>query len=395
MGTQTMTEWTPEALEYLEGYLQQVRALARQAGEDPEEVVGGLREHIVHKVEETAPSLASIDQLRRALAGVGSPEEILSVKPEVREFKRTVSPAPLERPRAMSATPPDYQARAATRRFPIVSCAVAAILVPVLFIGSVFLWLLSMRLDAEKKTMRLAAEKQMAAILQVISAQENEYLKNGKHDADGDGKPDYATLDQMKAAGHQLGLDAGNTKGAYLVSLKVINSSEEGGPWFTCTASPLLKGELTQMLVDPTGEIHENTFESIELNASKGDLDESAAVAALETIAAAQRRLFEQGGKDYDGDKRPDYAPNIEELHLNGAFTVYSETNIDLKNPSRAGGFMIHIDAIGSAEPGGPSFVCSAIPPVESGFSRRIVKIDHTGKLYFDLRPATEMPRDK
>lgn len=73
-----MAEWTPEATEYLEGYLKQVRALARGTGEDGDDVAAGLREHIVEKTEREAGPLITLEVLRRVLAVVGTPETIVA-----------------------------------------------------------------------------------------------------------------------------------------------------------------------------------------------------------------------------------------------------------------------------------------------------------------------------
>ncbi|MDZ4859398.1 MAG: DUF1559 domain-containing protein [Candidatus Hydrogenedentes bacterium] len=72
-----MAEWTPEATEFLDGYLKQVRALAKSSGEDAEEIVSGLRDHIATKVEQESGSLITLNILRQTLAAVGSPESIV------------------------------------------------------------------------------------------------------------------------------------------------------------------------------------------------------------------------------------------------------------------------------------------------------------------------------
>jgi hypothetical protein len=72
-----MTEWTPEATEYLEGYLQMVGSLARAQGD---EITAGLREYVRTKLEESAGPTITLDALRRVLAEVGSPEQILAME---------------------------------------------------------------------------------------------------------------------------------------------------------------------------------------------------------------------------------------------------------------------------------------------------------------------------
>ncbi len=75
-----MTQWTDESKRHLEEYLERVADLCRQAGDDPEEVVSGLREHIEAEVEkECGTSLVTQGELRKVLAATGTPEEIVGV----------------------------------------------------------------------------------------------------------------------------------------------------------------------------------------------------------------------------------------------------------------------------------------------------------------------------
>jgi prepilin-type processing-associated H-X9-DG protein len=73
-----MAEWTSDAKEYLEGYLRQVAALARSQGDDGDDIAAGLREHITNEVEADASSLVTVEQLRKTLASVGTPEQVVS-----------------------------------------------------------------------------------------------------------------------------------------------------------------------------------------------------------------------------------------------------------------------------------------------------------------------------
>ena len=72
-----MAEWTPEAREYLDGYLKQVCALARGAGEDGDDIAAGLRDHVTAKTVDEAGPLVTLEVLRRILAEIGSPEAII------------------------------------------------------------------------------------------------------------------------------------------------------------------------------------------------------------------------------------------------------------------------------------------------------------------------------
>ncbi|GMV92879.1 MAG: hypothetical protein AMXMBFR82_26570 [Candidatus Hydrogenedentota bacterium] len=73
-----MAEWTSDANEYLEGYLRQVAALARSQGDDGEDIAAGLREHITNEAEADATSLVTVEQIRKIVASVGTPEQVVS-----------------------------------------------------------------------------------------------------------------------------------------------------------------------------------------------------------------------------------------------------------------------------------------------------------------------------
>ncbi|MCC6155276.1 MAG: DUF1559 domain-containing protein [Candidatus Hydrogenedentes bacterium] len=116
-----MAEWTPEATDYLDGYLKQVRALARGTGEDGDEIASGLREHIIEKTERESGPLVTLDVLRRALAEVGTPEVIVGdpaswktqAKSDVKENAPTYSRPPTAPPVVPPVPPParDYSGR--------------------------------------------------------------------------------------------------------------------------------------------------------------------------------------------------------------------------------------------------------------------------------------------
>ena len=71
-----MAEWTQDAKEYLEGYLLQTAALARSRNDDVDEIVDELRNHILIETEKEAGSVVSLDQLRKVLATLGTPEQV-------------------------------------------------------------------------------------------------------------------------------------------------------------------------------------------------------------------------------------------------------------------------------------------------------------------------------
>ncbi len=88
-----MTEWTPDASEYLEGYLNQVSALARNQGDDAEEIVSGLRDHVAHEVGFTTGVPVNIDTLFDVLAAIGTPEQVASSETPLGSLSQPVAPA--------------------------------------------------------------------------------------------------------------------------------------------------------------------------------------------------------------------------------------------------------------------------------------------------------------
>ncbi|NUM56065.1 MAG: ankyrin repeat domain-containing protein [Candidatus Hydrogenedentes bacterium] len=71
-----MKTWTDEAKAYTDRYLRQVRVLLEGGGADAHEVVEDLQRHI-HEQAQNAPQVViTIDDAKRVVAGMGSPEEV-------------------------------------------------------------------------------------------------------------------------------------------------------------------------------------------------------------------------------------------------------------------------------------------------------------------------------
>ena len=71
-----MTTWSDEAKQYFEGYLWQVTALLQTTGDDARETVEDLRQHIINKTEEAAGTIVTLDDIRKVLAVVGTPDQV-------------------------------------------------------------------------------------------------------------------------------------------------------------------------------------------------------------------------------------------------------------------------------------------------------------------------------
>jgi len=95
-----MAEWTPESRDYLEGYLRQVSALARQQGDDADEILSELRGHIQREAEDAAGVMVTLDALRKTLSGIGTPEQVTGVEAALMPWREKLraaeekSPAP-------------------------------------------------------------------------------------------------------------------------------------------------------------------------------------------------------------------------------------------------------------------------------------------------------------
>ncbi|PCJ64740.1 MAG: hypothetical protein COA73_03405 [Candidatus Hydrogenedentota bacterium] len=75
-----MAVWTQDATDYLEGYLEQVAALARHQGDDVEDIITGLRDHIHCEVENNTNETVDIDVLMNVLTTIGTPKEVASLE---------------------------------------------------------------------------------------------------------------------------------------------------------------------------------------------------------------------------------------------------------------------------------------------------------------------------
>jgi hypothetical protein len=74
-----MTGWTNEATEYLEGYLKQVALLARHQGDDADDIVNGLRDHIEQEVKNATDGNVDLQILLSVLDTIGSPQEVAAL----------------------------------------------------------------------------------------------------------------------------------------------------------------------------------------------------------------------------------------------------------------------------------------------------------------------------
>ena len=94
-----MAEWTGEATEYLDGYLGRVAVLLRRQGDNSEEVVAGMRDHILNELASEGGETISLDRLLQVVSDLGTPEEVASPDslppglPAATKIPRTEMPA--------------------------------------------------------------------------------------------------------------------------------------------------------------------------------------------------------------------------------------------------------------------------------------------------------------
>ncbi|MFA6240500.1 MAG: VIT domain-containing protein, partial [Candidatus Hydrogenedentales bacterium] len=74
-----MTEWTPEAKQRLDDYLNHVDRLSRSMGDDATEIVEGLRAHITTEAEAHSGTLVTLEHLEQTLSATGTPQQVLGL----------------------------------------------------------------------------------------------------------------------------------------------------------------------------------------------------------------------------------------------------------------------------------------------------------------------------
>ena len=89
-----MNNWTAETRQALDDYLAEVERLALSKGDDAQEIVSGLREHIIQEAGDEAGDVVSMAQLERILARVGMPQKVMEIDPLGARTAQETGPAP-------------------------------------------------------------------------------------------------------------------------------------------------------------------------------------------------------------------------------------------------------------------------------------------------------------
>ncbi|GMV92880.1 MAG: hypothetical protein AMXMBFR82_26580 [Candidatus Hydrogenedentota bacterium] len=255
-----MAEWTPEAQDYLDGYLRQVSALGRGQGDDATDIVDDLREHITTEVEAESGSLVTLDALRKTMAAVGTPEQVLS--PEFSLFKLSSG---TQQPRAAVQDAP--QPRRGRSSCAIVAMILLAFAVIVAIFVPIMILLLRFSsysayeiVPATEVDMETGYPVAVLDRMKAIAAAQQDLRQRGALDSDGDGTPDYGTMrDIIDEISLPFELDArGNVLVEdYVFRVVTTPSGEPGGPRFVCTVRPPAEemGIRQWAQIDQTGEL--------------------------------------------------------------------------------------------------------------------------------------------
>ncbi len=263
-----MAEWTPEAQDYLDGYLRQVSALGRGQGDDASDIVDDLREHITTEVEAESGSLVTLDALRKTMAAVGTPEQVLST-----EFSLFKLSSGTQQPRAAVQDAPQMRRGrsgcAIVAMILLAFAAIVAIFVPIMILLLRF-WSYSAYeiVPATEVDVETGYPVPVIDRMKAIAAAQQDFRQRGALDSDGDGTPDYGTLrDIIDEIDLPLERDASGLVSnepletllveGYVFRLQTTPSGAEGGPAFVCTVRPPAEemGVRQWAQIDETGEL--------------------------------------------------------------------------------------------------------------------------------------------
>ncbi len=323
-----MSEWTPEAQEYLDGYLAQVRALARQGGEDADELTAELREHIEREAEESTGSVVTLDHLRKVLAAVGTPEQTASADsllarrdtdPSVRD--EGLSPqisATSERQTAYSEIQAPPSATRGRSRSGCWAALVGMFLFALLWIA-VWAFAANFQWSQMKKGKTYADEKAVVKALQDIHVGEKRYLEEKSEDSDGDGVSDYGSLADLFEHGLIKEDYAGETHYNHIFNVSLTPSTKTGTPSFVCEATPMFQEYARVFSIDETGKVQTTSLskgeEPLAARQFTNDRAEMWATTALQDVLNAEKIYLRTTAKDKDNDGIPDYA-TVADLQL-------------------------------------------------------------------------------
>ncbi|HIJ64402.1 MAG TPA: hypothetical protein HPP77_00520 [Candidatus Hydrogenedentes bacterium] len=242
-----MAEWTHEAQDYVDGYLAQVAALARHRRDDADAFVTQLRDRITRETEASGGALIALDQLRKTLAGIGTPEQAAGIetaqpaaRPSAPQFQGAPVPPPMAPP-SPSASMPVWI---------IVVVLVAVGVVVLVFFGSI---VAAIAIPNVLRARISANESAAIRSLRTLAAAQTQH-----HAATGAYATDIAELHDPSAIQNQF-IDATLAAGAKSGYTFQVTSEDPETSW-EATATPLApaKSGIRTFSIDESGIILSN-----------------------------------------------------------------------------------------------------------------------------------------
>lgn len=246
-----MAEWHASAREYLDGYLQQVAALAQTQGDDPEEITQGLRAHVEAALDEQEGPV-SVEHLRGVLAELGTPEEVLESPPPM---DGAVKAAKRVEPKTQVMRQP---ASKSCLYWSAAGClGLVAAIVAVGILSTIAAIVLPNLSRARQQAENARTEKQVIEDLNSIYLSQQEYLQ--KQRRKGNTQPVYTgNFQELLGNGWRdklHGLEENpHTRVRYAWRLETTGAPED--PGFKATATPVdPNAGLRTYSIDETGQI--------------------------------------------------------------------------------------------------------------------------------------------
>mgnify|MGYP006279877443 CR=1 FL=1 len=166
-----MAEWSPEARQFLESYLEQVRLLAQAQG-DTAQRIEEIQQRLANQAEQTSAGIVGLAEVQRALDAVGTPAEAFASGAVPRQ---TAAPPPPPPP------PPQYTPPARSGTSPVVwavlGCGCLAVLLVVMSIlAAILLPALARARESARRASCQGNLKQAALVLKIYAEDQEDGL---------------------------------------------------------------------------------------------------------------------------------------------------------------------------------------------------------------------------
>ncbi len=256
-------EWEPDAREFFEGYLKQVAALARAQGDDPEEIVQGLRAHVESELAVEGGGQGTLEALRSVLETLGRPEAVLE-SPPAAKWDASIQPLTGNKTATPSSRKTAGQSTGRSCLFygAVMFVALCIAIVAIVIVGAVSIFGVRTAKRAE-----IQGQDIQHACISIQEAEEHyRSYRPGWTDKDGDRISDYGTLKEL-AAQKLISEDLvdGLAYGCNFV-LTLVPSGTEGGPSYRLETYPIDKSQPGYFILEgKNGQSHlvEKSLEEI------------------------------------------------------------------------------------------------------------------------------------